>query len=236
MSQPSPQSSGPRRTAPADLDALLESLQGEARPSVTTTTTPSATPERQGGDVTARRVQALIRAFDVLHRQVGSIASQGEVISKVAEAQARDSKTIADLQRNMRYLRAILIQQLQQNSPSNNANLPPLQVKLVVGHLVEQYQQAERDVAVLNGWAMFFVGVSLGMIVAAAISFANQLNLLLAIFATSAVMTIAVAAIFGGLARSARARSAVSRRSMDESTLIRTISSNPPPNPPETSQ
>ncbi len=229
MSQPSPQSGASRRTAPADLDALLESLQGEARPAAPA---PSSAPaERQGGDITARRVQALIRAFDVLHRQVGSIASQGEVISKVAEAQVRDSKTIADLQRNMRYLRAILIQQLQQNSPTSAANLPPLQVKLVVGHLVEQYQQAERDVAVLNGWAMFFVGVSLGMTVSAAISFANQLFTLLAIFATSAIMTLAVAGIFGGLARSARGRGAVARRSMDESTLLRTISSGPASEP-----
>jgi hypothetical protein len=236
MSQSSPQSGGPSRTAPADLDALLESLQGDARPSVTATTTPATTPERQSGDVTARRVQALIRAFDVLHRQVGSIASQGAVISKVAEAQARDSKTITDLQRNMRYLRAILIQQLQQNSPSNHANLPPLQVKLVVGHLVEQYQQAERDVAVLNSWAMFFVGIALGMTVAAAISFANQLYVLLAIFATSAVMTIAVTGIFGGLARGARSRAAAARRSMDESTLIRTISPNPTPEQAESPQ
>ncbi len=225
MAQTSPQGAAPRRTAPPDLDALLESLQVEPRPAAGKTT-PSANSEAQGGDVIARRVQALIRAFDVLHRQVGAIASQGETISKVAETQVRDGKAIADLQRTMRQLRAVVIQQLQAGTVSNGV-LPPIQIKLVVGHLVEQLQQAERDVAVLTGWAMLFAGLALGMSIAAGVAVANRLNFPLLIFGTVAVVAVAVALIFGLLARTARTRAAGARRAMDESTLLRAIGSNP---------
>jgi len=225
------QESGQRRApnaSSAELDALLESLQTDLRTPRPATPSPPAAPtaERPTGDLTARRVQALVRAFDVLHKQVGAIAAQGETISKVAEAQAQDGKAIADLQRNMRYLRAIVIQQLQQSSPAAAANLPPIQIKLVVGHLVEQYQQAERDAAVLVQWSMLFAGLAVGMALAAAVSAFNQQLLTLAIFVTSGLLTLAVAFIFAALARTARTRAATARRTMDESTLLRSVGIN----------
>lgn len=226
MSQATPQGSAPRRAqstaTPPDLDALLESLNVEPRTPTGAAPTPPPV-ERPAGDVMARRVQALIRAFDILHKQVGAIAAQGETISKVAENQTRDAKAIGDLQRNVRYLRAIVIQQLQQSSNATTTNLPPIHIKLVVGHLVEQYQQAERDVAVLSQWAMLFVGVALGMAIAGAVSVTYQLTTGLIIFTTSALGSLAVALIFGGLARGARSRAALARRNMDESTLLRTV-------------
>ncbi len=226
MAQTSPQGATARRTTPPDLDALLESLQVEQRPA-TGKTAATTNVEPQSGDVTARRVQALIRAFDVLHRQVGAIASQGETISKVAETQARDGKAIAELQRSMRYLRAIVIQQLQAGPVGSNGALPAIQIKLVVGHLVEQLQQAERDVAVLTGWAMLFAGLALGMTIAAGVAVANRLNFALLVFATVAAVAVAVALIFGFLARTARTRAAAARRAMDESTLLRAVGTNP---------
>jgi uncharacterized coiled-coil protein SlyX len=172
-------------------------------------------------------VQALIRAFDVLHRQVGSIAAQGETISKVAETQAQDAKAIADLQRNMRYLRAIVIQQLQQASPHPSATLPPIQIKLVVGHLVEQYQQAERDAAVLLGWAMLFVGLGVGLGIASGVAAIQGISSMPLMYGAVALVTLVVALIFGGLARTARVRAAAARRAMDESTLLRSVGTNP---------
>ncbi len=228
MTQTPPSGGAPRRTAPPELDALLESLQGEPRSgSGAGTAAPSATADRQSGDVMSRRVQALIRAFDVLHRQVGAIASQGETISKVAETQARDAKAIADLKRNMRYLRAIVIQQLQQASPHPPGTLPPIQIKLVVGHLVEQYQQAERDAALLLGWAMLFVGLAVGLSIAATVSAVQGVASMPLIYGAVGGVTLAVALIFGGLARATRARAAAARRAMDESTLLRSVGTNP---------
>ena len=223
MAQTPPEGS-PRRPAPPDLDALLESLQVEARPAQTAGRAPVA--ESAGGDVMARRVQALIKAFDVLHRQVGAIAAQGETISKVAETQARDAKSLSDLQRTVRSLRAVVIQQLQQGT-SSNANLPPIQIKLVVGHFVEQAAQAERDVAVLTGWAMLFVGLALGMALAAGVVWSGRVIAPLPILATIAVGALAVALIFGSLARSARTRADAARRAMDESTLLRAVNPGP---------
>lgn len=228
MTQTPPPGGSPRRPAPPELDALLESLQGEPRPSSGSASVASPpNSERQPNDVMARRVQALIRAFDVLHRQVGSIASQGETISKVAENQERDAKAIADLQRNMRYMRSIVIQQLQQASPHPPATLPPIQIKLVVGHLVEQYQQAERDAAVLLGWAMLFVGLAVGLGIASAVTAVQRISSAPLVYAAVAIVTLIVALIFGGLARTARSRAAAARRAMDESTLLRSVGTNP---------
>lgn len=227
MSQTAPQGSGPRRTpgVSPDLDALLESFNTDARQAAGSPP-PQPVAERSPNTLMERRVQALIRAFDVLHKQVGSIAAQGETISKVAELQAQDGRAIGDLQRNMRYLRAIVIQQLQQSS-AGNANLPPLQVKLVVGHLVEQYQQAERDMATLMQWAMLFAGIAIGMGLAAATSVANGQRLGGALFGTVALVTLLVAGIFGGLARTTRTRAVAARRAMDESTLVRSVATTP---------
>ncbi len=169
----------------------------------------------------ARRVQALIRAFDVLQKQVSAIAAQGETISKVAENQARDAKAIGDLQRNVRYLRAIVIQQLQAGGAHH---LPPLQIKLLVGHLVEQYQQAERDAALLTNWAMLFVGLALGLGGASAYVAVAQNGLVLSIFVAVAAVALLVAIIFWNLARSARNRAAAARRAMDESSVQRNLS------------
>jgi hypothetical protein len=221
MTQPPPPGNTPRRPAatisPSDLDALLESLQSEPRPASAGAQPPSA---ERGGDLTARRVQALIRAFDVLQKQVGAIASQGETISKVAENQARDAKAIGDLQRNMRYLRAIVIQQLQGGGAQQ---VPPLQIKLLVGHLVEQYQQAERDAALLTNWAMLFVGLALGLGGASAYVAVAQNGVVLSIFVAVAALALLVAIIFWSLARSARQRAVAARRAMDESTVQRRI-------------
>lgn len=222
MSQAAPPGDTPRRTAAPDLDALLNSLNADAR-STTPSRAGNAPADPQASELTARRVQALIRAFDMLHKQVGAIASQGETISTLAEAQTRTTKAITDLQRNMRYIRAIVIQQLQQAHGSSNSGLPPLQIKLVVGHLAEQYQQAARDAAILVQWAMLFLGVTLGTGVAAIICAIYRLLLPPVILGTASVFALLVALIFGGLARSARFRAAVARRAMDESTLLRTI-------------
>jgi hypothetical protein len=221
MTQGPPPGNAPRRApstlSPSDLDALLESLQAEPRPANAVGQPPST---ERSGDLTARRVQALIRAFDVLQKQVSAIASQGETISKVAENQARDAKAIGDLQRNIRYLRAIVIQQLQ---GGGTQQFPPLQIKLLVGHLVEQYQQAERDAALLTNWAMLFVGLALGLGGASAYVALSQNGLALSIFVAVAVVALVVAIIFGSLARSARNRAAAARRAMDESTVRRSL-------------
>lgn len=224
MTQGPPSGNAPRRApstlSSSDLDALLESLQAEPR----TAGTASPSSAERSADLTARRVQALIRAFDVLQKQVSAIASQGETISKVAENQARDAKAIGDLQRNMRYLRAIVIQQLQGSSPQQ---FPPLQIKLLVGHLVEQYQQAERDASLLTNWAMLFVGLALGLGGASAYVALAQNGLVLSIFVAVAAVTLLVAIIFWNLARSARSRAAAARRAMDESTVQRRIAAEP---------
>lgn len=224
MTQSAPHGQAPRQPpsgiSPADLDALLESLQAGARPAAS-----AATSAGEQHDLTARRVQALIRAFDVLQKQVSAIAAQGQTISQVAAAQARDAKAIADLQRSMRYLRAIVIQQLQQGSTQP---FPPLQIKLVLGHLVEQYQQAERDAALLTSWAMLFVGLALGLGGASASMAWLPTGLARSLAIAVAVLALVVALIFWGLARSARHRAAAARRAMDESTVQRRIAPEPP--------
>lgn len=226
MSQAVPPGDQSRRATPPDLDALLNSLQTDAR-APAAARSGAGPSEATPNDLTTRRVQALIRAFDMLHKQVGAIANQGETINTLAEAQARTTKSIADMQRNMRSMRAILIQQLQQTSGASNANLPPLQIKLVVGHLVEQYQQAQRDAAILVQWAMLFVGIAVGAGAAAIVCALYRLLLPPVILGTAAVFALLVAVIFGSLARAAHIRAAAARREMDESTLLRTIT--PPP-------
>lgn len=229
MSHAASPGDSPRRTsAPPDLDALLNSLKAEPR----TGEQPGDIANQPTGDLTSRRVQALIRAFDVLHKQVSTIASQSAAIGGLAEEQARTAKAIAGLQRNSRSLRAVIIQLLQQSSLNGGQALPPLQVKLVVGHLVEQYQQAEQDAAALNQWAMLFVGIAVGTGVGAGVSAVGQPLLLIIVLSTTAIMSLLVALIFGGLARGSRARAAGARRAMDESTLLRTIATNAPPEPP----
>lgn len=233
MAQTTPPNDEPRRAAAnapgRDLDSLLEALKTDARAANAQHAAAQATPPQAepAGDLTARRVQVLIRAFDVLHRQVSAIASQGETIHGIAEAQAQHTKAIGDLQRNIRYLRAIVIQQLQQASPAPDRTLPPLNIKLVVGHLVEQYQQAERDAAVLMQWAMLFIGIALGTAVAALIGAIQRVQLTSAVLGTLAAATFAVAIIFLSLSRSARSRADVARRTMDESTLMRTVATSP---------
>ncbi|WP_029215432.1 hypothetical protein [Kallotenue papyrolyticum] len=223
MTQSAPHGQAPRQSpsgiSPADLDALLESLQAGARPAASGA---SSTGEQR--DLTARRVQALIRAFDVLQKQVSAIAAQGQTISQVAAAQARDAKAIADLQRSMRYLRAIVIQQLQQSSA---AATPPLTVRLLLGHLVEQYQQAEQDAALLRGWAMLFLGLALasgGAVIAIAFASASAA---LPVLGALTGLALLVAAIFGSLARAARVRATLARRAMDESAVQRRVAAEP---------
>lgn len=183
---------------------------------------PTALPGRpdQAGDPAARRTQALVRAFDVLHKQVASIASQGETINSIATAQARQEQALAELQRTTRYLRAVVIQQLQ-GGAAKEASSPALQVKLVVAHLAESYRQAQHDAGVLAQWAMLFAGVALGATLGAALSAWAQLSAVLLVLGTAAVVALLVASIFAALARQARQRANQARRAMDEGILER---------------
>ena len=247
MAQTAPQAAGTgRTTASPDIDALLSALNAEAstslpgRPGASTSLPgrpegssvrpeqapaalslsegPAVLPDRPAGDPAARRMQALVRAFDVLHKQVASIASQGETISSIADMQARQEQALGELQRTTRHLRAIVIQQLQGTAPKQDT-LPPLQVKLVVAHLAESYRQAQHDAGVLAQWAMLFTGVAVGAVLGAAMSALGGLYSMLLILGTAAAVALLVACIFMTLAYQARRRADQARRAMGESTM-----------------
>lgn len=222
MTQTAPRVADTQRTPqPApDIDALLSALNAEGQRHLMGEPATGPLPDRQAGELAGRRVQALIRAFDVLHKQVAAIASQGETINSVADAQARQEQTLGELQRNMRYLRAIVIQQLQGAAPTQPSQ-PSLHVKLVVRHLAESYHQAQHDAGVLAQWAMLFTGVAVGTALGALMSALIQLAIVPLILATAAVVTVLVACIFAVLARRSRLRAEQARRAMDESTLVR---------------
>jgi len=242
MTQTVPQAANSGRTPPSpDIDALLSALNAEAQLSILAEQAPASLaiegaqastplheepmalpgrPEHRAADPTGRRVQALVRAFDVLHKQVAAIASQGETINTIANAQARQGHALAELQRTMRYLRAVVIQQLQGNA-SKQPGLPALQVKLVAAHLAESYRQAQHDAGVLAQWAMLFAGVALGAALGAAMGAYSRLTPMLLTLGTAAGVSLLVACIFVALARQARLRAQQARLAMDESVLER---------------
>lgn len=232
MSQ-NPYSSGGGRPGPGgagagdDLDALVESIMGED---------PSGRAERSEGSGRAagrQRVEMPVeergarqpdRGTNDLQAQIRSIALRVQALSEANANQVTRDNEIKELRQAMR---EVLIATHKQTSPSAIYNaevqLPVIQIKLVMLESVNLLHQADTDAATLGHWAMLFGGVMIGALLGIAFAFFFLYNLLYLILGSVAVFALFVSLVFTFLARQARKRAVSARRTLDESTLTRTI-------------
>lgn len=223
---------GPAAVAGDELDALVESMVGEEAGGRPQTDVPRAEAPRvrdfrprvepRNSDAQAGSSD---RALEELRAQIRSIAVRVQALSESATSHGEHDRAIQELRQTMRELRQVAPQTPQPSHASFNAEiqLPALQIKLVLAETAYLLQQANKDVAVLTGWAMLFSGITLGITLGLLVGIAQPYTTSFWICFAVGVFALLVTVIFAVLTRQARRRVHAAQRAMDESTITRMV-------------